>query len=96
MLVTFKTDFHANIMMFGDDARTMLKIIGHSGTIPSAILAEDVPVARDRLVAAVEAQKAATAAQDKDANKVSFINRARPLIELFDDAVKKRSNVMWE
>ncbi|MDD2719962.1 MAG: DUF1840 domain-containing protein [Gallionella sp.] len=96
MLVTFKTDFHANILMFGDDARAMLKVIGHSGTIPSAILAEDVPAARDRLVAAVEAQKAVTAVQEKDTHAVSFINRARPLIELFDDAVKKSSNVMWE
>lgn len=96
MLVTFKTEFHGNILMFGEDARAMLKIIGHSGTIPSAILAEDVPAARDRLVAAVEAQKAASAAQEKDAHVVSIVNRALPLIELFNDAVKKHSNVMWE
>lgn len=96
MLVTFKTEYHANIMMFGGDALAMLKVIGHSGTIPGALLAQDVQAARDRLASAVEAHKAATAAQEKDANAVSFVNRARPLIELFDDAVKKRSNVMWE
>lgn len=96
MLVTFKTDFHANILMFGGDALAMLKVIGHSGTIPGAILAEDVPTARDRLAAAVEAQKAASAAQEQDDNAVSFVKRARPLLELFDDAVKKCSNVMWE
>lgn len=45
MLVTFSTKVYADITMFGDIALVMLKMMGHSGTVPSAIRAEDVPVA---------------------------------------------------
>jgi hypothetical protein len=45
MLVTFTTDAYADITMFGDVALAMLKMMGHSATVPGAILAEDVPVA---------------------------------------------------
>ncbi len=98
MLVTFKTDAYANITMFGNDALSMLKIMGHSGTIPSAILAEDVPAALSRLVAAVDAAKAEQPAQEKDADAtdVSLVNRGLPLIELLTAAVRAKSNVMWE
>ena len=49
MLITFKCDAYADITMFGDVARQPLKMIGNSGTVPGAILAEDVPDALDRL-----------------------------------------------
>lgn len=98
MLVTFKTDAYANITMFGNDALSMLKIMGHSGTVPSAILAEDVPAALSRLVAAVDAAKAARPVQEKDADatSVSLVNRGLPLIEFLTAAVRAKSNVMWE
>lgn len=56
MLVTFTTDAYADVTMFGDVAQTMLKMMGHSGTVPSAILAQDVPEALRRLTAAVDQQ----------------------------------------
>lgn len=98
MLVTFKTDAYANITMFGADALSMLKIMGHSGTIPSAILAEDVPAALSLLVAAIDAAKASQPAQEKDADAsaVSLVNRGLPLIELLTAAARAKSNVMWE
>ncbi|MDO8264505.1 MAG: DUF1840 domain-containing protein [Gallionella sp.] len=96
MLVTFKTDAYANITMFGADALSMLKIMGHSGTIPSAILAEDVPAALSLLVAAIDAAKATQPAQEKDADAVSLVNRGLPLIELLTAAARAKSNVMWE
>ena len=44
MLVTFTTDAYADITMFGDVALALLKMMGHSGTVPSAIqAAEDEP-----------------------------------------------------
>ena len=49
MLVTFHTKSYANITMFGDVAKQLLELLGHSGTIPSAIKAEDVPAALARL-----------------------------------------------
>jgi len=58
MLVTFTTDVFADITMFEKDAHTMLKMMGHSGTIPSAILAADVPAALNRLTAAINSENA--------------------------------------
>jgi hypothetical protein len=45
MIVTFRTKAHADIMMFGDIAITLLKLMGHSGTVPSALQAGEVPAA---------------------------------------------------
>ena len=103
MLVTFRTDAFANITMFGDVAVTLLKMMGHSGTVPSAILAKDVPEALERLKTAVARDKAiggapAEGAQDDDSEepRVSLANRAFPLIELLEAAAKRRSDVMWD
>ncbi len=52
MLVTFFCPAYANITMFGDVAVRLLKMMGHSGTVPSALLAENVPAALGRLEAA--------------------------------------------
>ena len=53
MLVKFQTKSQATITMFGDVAVTLIKLMGHSGTVPSALLAEDVPAALARLKVAV-------------------------------------------
>jgi len=98
MLVTFTTDAYADITMFGDVAKTLLKMMGHSGTVPSAILAEDVPAALSRLTAAIEAAKAAPSVDDEDEDEpqVSLSNRAWPLINLLTAAAKEGSDVMWK
>lgn len=98
MLVTFTTDAYADITMFGDVALAMLKMMGHSATVPGAILAEDVPVALSRLTAAIDAEKASPHAVDKDADEpvVSMANRALPLINLLTAAAKAGCNVMWK
>ncbi|CAE6512108.1 conserved hypothetical protein [Nitrosomonas nitrosa] len=99
MLVTFTTDAYADITMFGDDALAMLKMMGHSGTVPGAILAADVPQALSRLTAALAAQQdASPPAEDEDAEEpvVSMANRAQPLIELLTAAAKADRNVMWK
>jgi hypothetical protein len=49
MIVTFRSKAHADIMMFGDIAVNLLKLMGHSGTVPGALLAEEVPTALDHL-----------------------------------------------
>jgi Domain of unknown function (DUF1840) len=43
--------------MFGDVAEHLLKMMGHSGTIPSAISAKDVPAVLERLKNAVESEQ---------------------------------------
>jgi hypothetical protein len=104
MLVTFTCKAYADITMFGDVALTLLKMMGHSGTVPGAILAEDVPAALDRLERAIEAEKPEPAqrespdAEDKerDEPRVSLATRALPLIELLAAAAKADSDVMWK
>lgn len=108
MLIKFKTDAYADITMFGDVAKQLLKMMGHSGTVPSAILADDVPAALSRLKHAVEGRKASASADsaasaDKgsepdpdDDQAVSLAYRAIPLIELLTAAARKKRDVMWE
>ena len=104
MLITFKSDAYADIMMFGGVAHRLLKMMGHSGTVPSAILAEDVPAALDRLKRAIEVSNSkprqpGAALEDADSDEqpvsVSLTYRAIPLIELLSAAAKKRCDVMW-
>jgi Domain of unknown function (DUF1840) len=104
MLVTFTCKAYADITMFGDVALTLLKMMGHSGTIPGAILAEDVPAALDRLKRAIEAEKPEPARgestesedEDRDEPRVSLATRALPLIELLTAAAKAHADVMWK
>ncbi len=98
MLVTFTTDAYADITMFGDVAVALLKMMGHSGTVPSAILAADVPAALSRLTAGIEAAKAAPSVdeEDEDEPQVSLSNRALPLINLLTAAAQEGCDVMWK
>lgn len=103
MLVTFRTDAYANITMFGDVAVELLRMMGHSGTVPSAMSAEDIPAALERLNAALAAREPAEAEQrarqdDDDANepRVSLRNRAFPLVELLEAAQRDNVPVMWD
>jgi hypothetical protein len=105
MLVTFRTKAHANITMFGDVAKQLLELLGHSGAIPSAIKAEDVPAALSRLEAAIAQRRAAEAEapeRDRDRDdydaprKVTLSQRAVPLLELLRAAAAKKADVMWD
>ena len=101
MLVNFDSKAGA-LTMFGDVAVQLLKLMGHSGTVPSAMLAPDIPAALDRLKRALEqgAAAAPTAGDDDDRREgrtpVSLRQRAYPLIDLFERAAKMNADVMWE
>jgi hypothetical protein len=101
MLVTFSCPAYADITMFGDVAVRLLKLMGHSGTVPSALLAEDVQLALERLEAAIEAgeqlpEPEESAQRDDDEPAVSLPHRALPLIELLKAAATAKCNVMWD
>ncbi|MGR9073772.1 MAG: DUF1840 domain-containing protein [Gammaproteobacteria bacterium] len=101
MLVTFSCSAYADITMFGDVAVRLLSLMGHSGTIPGAILAEDVPAALNRLVSAVQSEQQLPAegkSEDEEDGEpvVSLSHRALPLIELLKAAAKAECNVMWD
>jgi len=85
--------------MFGDVAIHLLKLMGESGTVPSALLAEDVPQALENLKTAVEADKGSPSQPEADENgedKVSVAVRAHPLIDLLTAAAKEKCDVMWD
>lgn len=107
MLVTFSCSAHADITMFGDVAADLLKMMGHSGTVPGALRAEDVGPALAQLREAVDAEEARLKARgeaiqeeddddEEDEPAVPIYRRARPLISLLEAAAAQNCDVMWE
>jgi hypothetical protein len=101
MLVTFSCPAYADITMFGNIATHLIKLMGHSGSVPGAILAEDVPQALQQLNAAIErekqqeAQHGAANPQD-DEPVITTSMRALPLQDLLKAAADAKCNVMWD
>lgn len=103
MLVRFRTDAYSDITMFGDVAVELLRMMGHSGTVPSAMLPEDIPAALERLEAALAAREPAAQEQPprdpdepNEQPRVSLRNRAFPLVRLFEAAHREQVPVTWE
>lgn len=98
MLVRFDSKA-GTITMFGDVARSLLRLMGQTGAIPGAILAHDIPPAIDRLRNAVSGENpkpASTSKNDDGEAPVNLRQRAFPLIELLERASKSGADVIWE
>ena len=102
MLITFSCDAYENITMFGDVALRLLKIMGHSGTVPSALLWEQIPEALAQLKHAIALEKtrsnqprSATAEAGDKESDISLSHRALPLIAMLEAAQKKKCDVLW-
>ena len=104
MLVTFHSKAWSSITLFGDVAVRLLKMMGHSGTVPSALLAADIPAAIARLkqgLAAAgpeEESKQSVLSGDDDENApppVGLGLRAHPLIQLLSAAARQDCDVTW-
>jgi hypothetical protein len=101
MLITFTCSAYADITMFGDVAIQLIKYMGYSGHVPSALMAEDVPAALLKLQAAVEKNSEYNPSQQTsgdmdDEPVITLSHRALPLIELLKAAEKAECNVMWD
>lgn len=103
MLVTFRTKAYANVTMFGNVALEMIKMMGHSETVPGAITAENVPKALEQFKAAVALENNKPDPEDVDTDdeddaepQVSIATRALPLLELLTAAAKDQCDVMWD
>lgn len=102
MLIKFKTRAHADVIMFGDVALQLIKLMGRRETVPSAIEPEDIPEALKLLQAGIATEDAATketesqGVEDDEVEQVSVHNRALPLIELLNAAKEADVPVMWE
>jgi hypothetical protein len=100
MLVKFDSKV-GTLTMFGDVAVELLKMMGHSGTVPSAILAADLPQAIERLETALaklppSARAKADMEHQEDGSKVSLRRRAFPLIELGRRAAAADADLLWD
>ncbi|KJY82874.1 hypothetical protein TW81_11745 [Vibrio galatheae] len=103
MLIIFRSPCHASITMFGDVALSLIKMMGHSGSVPGAILAPDIPVALDKLSAslskAAQVEKSEQHDIDDDEQSepvVSIGHRAMPLMEMLKSAIEDQCDVMWD
>jgi hypothetical protein len=106
MLVRFDSKA-GRITMFGDVAVHLLKMLGHSGTVPGALLAPDVPAALQRLEKALENPPSLPPRSDDEKKTndtggdegreppVSLTQRAFPLVQLLKEAAARKVDVMW-
>jgi len=105
MIVKFSTRAGA-LTMHGDSAVALLKAMGHSGTVPGAILAADLPAALARLRKVLDEQSEAppppvpeSTEDDEEREReppVTLRMRALPLIDMIETAIAGNSDLMWE
>ena len=102
MLVKLTSNAGPSVSMFESDAKWMLRNMNQSGTIPSAIRAEDVRTALNHLQDAVnkkyaEDESVEIDTADSDENVAVSINtRAYPLVQLLQAADEKQGYIMWD
>ena len=110
MPVTFRSKAYENITMVRKDAEGLLEMMGHSGTIPSALAARDIPGALERLNAALKSAEAREHGEpdgeedgdddyegrERKKEKVGIALRAWPLIQMLEASLAADTAVMWE
>jgi hypothetical protein len=100
-MITFRCDAYENISYFSDVAKSLLSLMGHSGTVPGALKAEEVANALANLQKGLGGQKehksSLTERDNEDDNepKIGLAKRAIPLISLLQAALKKECDVLW-
>jgi len=101
MLVTFSCPAHPDIIIFGDLAVRLLKLMGRSGTVPSALLAEDVKTALQRLESAMKDKRQLPESEESalcwgEGPELILPHQALPVIKLIKAARKTKCHVIWE
>lgn len=98
MLVRFKSTETESITMFGDVAAELIRMLGASGAIPSAIAAADLPAAAARLREALQSTGEAEQphSDDRETPPVPLAARAGPLLEIMKRAGDANVALMWE
>lgn len=107
MLIIFKSKAAGDVMMFGDVAHSLMKIMGKAVTDQGIVTVEQLPEAIARLKAAVAEDKTANPVIDHDERQfektpeggkreaVSLARRAVPLIELLEYSLQEKVPVTW-
>ncbi|MBK7903527.1 MAG: DUF1840 domain-containing protein [Proteobacteria bacterium] len=109
MLVKFSTRF-GQLVMQGEPAVALIRLGGHSGTVPSAVLAADLPGFLAKLRAGLDLQGDQVSPpppprehggdwEDEEEPREQPIKlrlRAVPLLDMLDTAVLRQSDLFWE
>lgn len=107
MIVRFSTRAGV-LVMHGEAAVALLRGMGHSGTVPGAILAADLPPAlaalREFLATPAAARPVPAPVVEPDEEKedkerpapVTLRMRAVPLVDMIATAIARGSDLMWE
>jgi hypothetical protein len=111
MIVTFQSPASGDVIMFGDVAQRMMKLMGKDVTDKGIVTVEQLPEAIARLKAAIEEDKQQRAGlQEEDLPRteldrsggaqssrpfVTLTQRAVPLLELLEWSLKKKKPVVW-
>ena len=103
MLIKFDSEV-GSFTMDREIAVQLLRAMGHSGTVPGAMLPADLPGALARLQSMVDktpANPGKPARGDEDKDKgvdapVSIRQRAFPLIDLLTRAAQQGKEVLWK
>ena len=97
MLIEFKGEHTGSVVMFGNIATQLLKMMGQSGQAKGAIEAPEVPAALDQLKRSLQNVAPPQTGDDDDGEpNVSLQTRANPLIDLLERSVEKNGYVMWK
>ena len=107
MIVKFWTRFD-QFTMQGVPAVALIQAFGHTGTVPGAVLAADLPSALAQLERTLETAGHTTPGyvpppEDADENAgrpqdppVTLRTRAMPLLAMMRGAIKGGSDLMWD
>jgi hypothetical protein len=108
MIVIFKSDAAGDVIMFGDVAHRLMKIMGKDVTAKGIVTVEQLPDAIARLEAAITEDKARFAGVAEEERPLSEVGargelrpfvtltqRAVPLLELLQWSLKKKKPMTW-
>ena len=101
MPVTFRSPAHGDITYHQEVAEELIRLMGHSGTMPGALAAEDVPRALQNLRAGLRTTQpppadAGTDEEGEHGVPVPLAHRALPLLTLLEAAEQSGEYVMWD
>ena len=101
MPIRFHSEVTGDVVMLNDIGHRFIHMLGHGGSVPGAIAAEDVPAALEKLRAALD--RAARSAgdtnrrdDDDDEPRIGLQVRAVPLIEMMERAIEGGSWLAWD
>ena len=84
-------------MMLDKVGQEMLKMLNFGNSIPGAIDAEDLPRARDNLLAALAALPDTDESDtEEDEPPISLRTRALPLLQLIEVTIKDEEYLRWD